>query len=327
LKELKKILVIQTSFLGDVILATSMAETLRHAYPQAVIHMLVRKGNEGLLHQHPFLKVWIWDKKGGKYKNLVQMASKLRSERFDAVFNPHRFGSSGFITWMTGAPIRSGFDKNPFSFAYTHRVKHAFDGIHETERNHRLVAPWVKDPAPRMPALYPTPADHANAEQYTRAPYRCIAPTSVWFTKQWPATKWVELIDLLPAEETIYLLGAKSDLDACQAIASQARHPNVSVLAGKLGLLESVALMSRARMNYVNDSAPLHMASATNAPVRAVFCSTITAFGFGPLSTDSKVVELQEDLYCRPCGLHGYRQCPEGHFRCALDINVTSALQ
>ncbi len=84
--------------------------------------------------------------------------------------------------------------------------------------------------------------------------------------------------------------------------------------------------MEGAAMNYVNDSAPLHIASAMNAPVTAVFCSTVPAFGFGPLRENGRVVETKEKLDCRPCGLHGYKACPKGHFRCALGIDVASAL-
>jgi heptosyltransferase-2 len=76
--------------------------------------------------------------------------------------------------------------------------------------------------------------------------------------------------------------------------------------------------MKGAIMNYVNDSAPLHFASAVNAPVTAVFCSTVPAFGFGPLSDVSFVVETDIPLSCRPCGLHGYKACPLGHFNCSI---------
>jgi len=75
-------------------------------------------------------------------------------------------------------------------------------------------------------------------------------------------------------------------------------------------------------MNYVNDSAPMHLASAVNAPVTAVFCSTVPAFGFGPLSDKSFIAEKKEKLYCRPCTLHGKKSCPEQHFKCAEDIQV-----
>ena len=64
----------------------------------------------------------------------------------------------------------------------------------------------------------------------------------------------------------------------------------------------------------------MHFASAMNAPVTAVYCSTIPEFGFGPLSDIRHIVEIDKPLYCRPCGLHGYAECPEGHFKCALEI-------
>ena len=98
-------------------------------------------------------------------------------------------------------------------------------------------------------------------------------------------------------------------------------------LAGQLSFLQSAALMEQASMNYVNDSAPMHFASAVNAPVTAVYCSTIPAFGFGPLSDEKFIVEIKEPLDCRPCGLHGYRACPRGHFNCAYKIEDSQLLQ
>ena len=78
--------------------------------------------------------------------------------------------------------------------------------------------------------------------------------------------------------------------------------------------------MKGAVMNYVNDSAPMHFTYAMNAPVTAVYCSTVPDFGFGPLSDVSFIAQKDEPLYCRPCGLHGYQACPEKHFRCAFEI-------
>ena len=75
-------------------------------------------------------------------------------------------------------------------------------------------------------------------------------------------------------------------------------------------------------MNYVNDSGPLHMASAVNAPVTAFFCSTIPKFGFGPLSENSTIIQTTEELSCRPCGLHGLKNCPKKHFKCGLGIEL-----
>ncbi|MFN7234860.1 MAG: glycosyltransferase family 9 protein, partial [Cyclobacteriaceae bacterium] len=103
--------------------------------------------------------------------------------------------------------------------------------------------------------------------------------------------------------------------------------PRVRNLAGELTFLQSAALMKEAVMNYVNDSAPMHLASAVDAPVTAIYCSTLPSFGFGPLSSNSRVVETHEKLDCRPCGLHGHRQCAKGHFKCSSGIQVDQLLE
>jgi heptosyltransferase-2 len=121
--------------------------------------------------------------------------------------------------------------------------------------------------------------------------------------------------------KNIYLLGAPVDHQVCESIRLAEADDTVVNLAGKLSFLESAALMKDAAMNFVNDSAPMHIASAMNAPVTAVYCSTVPSFGFGPLSDKSFVVEIQEKLSCRPCGLHGYKSCPQQHFRCAYEIS------
>jgi heptosyltransferase-2 len=121
-------------------------------------------------------------------------------------------------------------------------------------------------------------------------------------------------------------LGAASDKTLCSEIINTLPDHFAKNLSGELSFLQSAALMKTAEMNYVNDSAPMHIASAMNAPVTAVFCSTVTWFGYWPLSDKSFVVERTEPLYCRPCTSHGKRLCPEKHFKCALDINKDQLL-
>ena len=60
-----------------------------------------------------------------------------------------------------------------------------------------------------------------------------------------------------------------------------------------------------------------------NAPVTVFFCSTVPEFGFGPLSDKTTIIQVKEQLDCRPCGLHGYKSCPKGHFKCGNEIDLT----
>ena len=317
-------LLIQTAFIGDVILMTALLEYLHRYEPGTPVDVLVRRGNEGLLAGHPHVRqVLIWDKKYRKYANLWQLLGQVRATGYGRVVTLQRFASTGFLTAFSGAPERVGFAKNPFSRLFTRCVPHAIgDGTHEVERNLALLDVNLNSSLTN-PRLYPSAADEAAVAPYAAAgSYICIAPTSVWFTKQYPEEKWLELLAALPAGLRVYLLGGPPDVAACERLAAASGRENVVSLAGKIGLLASAALMRGAVMNYVNDSAPMHLCSAVGASVTAVFCSTVPAFGFGPLSPVSFVVETKEALACRPCGLHGHAACPLGHFRCAYGIEV-----
>ena len=319
---LKRILVIQTSFIGDAILATSVLESLHASQPEARIDMLVKKGNEALFLGHPFIgKVLIWDKTKSKYSSLFQLILQVRKEAYDGVINLHRFASSGLLTALSGAKHTAGFTKNPLHHFFKYTAPHPMLGEHEVERNFFLIKPLVQSETPVLPCLYPSAADEAKVSTLKASPYRCMAPTSVWFTKQWPKAHWISLIKLIPADEIIYLLGAAADAGYNDSIIAESNRQNIVNLAGKLNLLQSAALMRDALMNYVNDSAPLHLCSAMKAPVKVIFCSTVPSFGFGPLGNKAKSVEINVPLTCRPCGLHGHKRCPEQHFKCGLDVS------
>lgn len=313
-------LIIQTAFIGDVVLATPVIEALHQEYPGASIDFLLRRGNEGLLYGHPHIsEVIIWDKKKQKYADLFRIIGLVRRKKYEVVINLQRFLATGMVTVFSGAGHTVGFDKNPLSWFFSVKVPHHLDenssNIHEIDRNLSLIKHLVKSPHRFLPRLYPSEKDFSRIAP--SSPYVTISPTSVWFTKQYPADRWIQLINQIDPAVRVFLLGGKTDKDACEQIRAGSTHQNTEVLAGQLTFLESAALMKNALMNYVNDSAPLHLASATDASVTAVFCSTIPAFGFGPLSSRSHILEIEEQLECRPCGIHGHRECPEGHFRCS----------
>ena len=176
------------------------------------------------------------------------------------------------------------------------------------------------------PKLYFSESDQRRIDDVVQGAYVTLAPASVWSTKQLPEEKWVELIKNIPLEISICLIGGANDMIFCERILSACGRENVVNMAGKLSMLESAALIKSSLMNYVNDSAPMHIASAVNGATTAFFCSTIPEFGFGPLSDKSVTIQVKEELSCRPCGLHGKRTCPEGHFNCGHQIEIPKDL-
>jgi heptosyltransferase-2 len=323
-KEPKKFLIIQTAFIGDVVLATPIVEKLHEFYADPQIDFALRKGNENLLEDHPYISnLLIWNKTKRKTRNLLRIIKLIRKNKYDYVINLQRYTSTGLMTAFSRSKVTIGFNKNPISFLFSRKIKHELGkGKHEIERNIELISE-ITDGSVLKPKLYPTDKDYQKVSQYKTEPYICIAPKSVWFTKQLPSEKWVELINKIDSKYFIYLIGGSDDKDSCDRIILKSDRNNVINLCEKLSFLQTSALLIGAKMNFANDSAPMHMASAMNAPITAVFCSTIPDFGFGPLSEQTKIVETTEKLDCRPCGLHGFNECPEGHFNCANTISIS----
>lgn len=323
----KKFLVIQTASIGDVILSTAIGEKLIQKFPNAQIDYLVKRGNERLFDGNPWInEIIAWDKSKEKYKNMLRIIFQLRDEKYNDVINLQRFASSGLFTIFSGAKKTYGFRKNPLSMFFGNAFSHQFkENWHETDRNHQLIAK-LTDSEKARPALYPTMKDYAIMSQYKTQKYITITPASLWFTKQYPIEKWAGFIQQINSKTNIYLLGSAADKALCDELVKQTDRDYIMNLAGKFSFLESAALMCDASMNFVNDSAAQHIASSVNGKITAVFCSTVSSFGFGPLSDDSVIIETKEKLDCRPCGLHGHRTCPKDHFKCALDIKTEELL-
>ncbi len=328
---MQKILVIQTAFIGDVVLSTALLESLHKEYPDITLDILVRKGNEALFNNHPFINsVLIWNKKEKKYIHWLQILQQIRNADYDVVINVQRYAATGLWTAFSNAKIKIGFDKNPFSFLFTHKIKHLAEqnGLHEIQKNHELLSA-IGDMTLCKPKLYPSSTDVLKITSFQTKPYICIAPASVWFTKQFPMEQWVKFLNDLVFEGTVYIIGGPGDKRLGDTIiASLPNSQNEIVnLAGQLDFLASAALQAKAVLNYVNDSAPMHFATAVNAPVVAIYCSTIPDFGYGPLSAQSFIVQTQQQLTCRPCGIHGKKACPLGHFSCANTIQMQQLLE
>ncbi|CAM3830686.1 glycosyltransferase family 9 protein [Aquirufa aurantiipilula] len=324
-----KVLLIQTAFLGDAVLATALLEKIRMESPDTEIHILVRKGNESLFKAYPYpnLKtVWSYDK-SRKWSSWLELRRDLSKEHFDAVYVIQRFLGMGLLSLCVGAKRVVGFDKNPMSLFFTEKVRHEWGtGIHEVERNTALVKSWLGEKVFK-PCLRAPNIDLATEMQ--KKEYICISPGSVWETKRLPIRIWIEFIKLLPENQVVVLMGSPGEIELSDQIAAAFHGSNRVVLneTGKHPLLASAYIFQQSKMSFVNDSGPMHICSAENVPTVAVYCSTIPSFGFGPLADWNRIVETKHVLDCRPCGDHGKKNCPLGHYACGEGIEAKSLLQ
>jgi heptosyltransferase II len=321
-------LVIQTSFLGDMVLTTPLLAFLAESGP---VDVVATPPAATLLANHPAVRRVIpYDKRGSERGTLgfVRLAMRLRGERYQAAYLAQGSVRSGALAMVAGIPKRVGFDSSAGRTFYTHRLPYMEDD-HHTRRLLSLAGGADAATGERLrPRLYPGQVERAAVDGLLEGvgpstTLFALAPGSIWATKRWP--RFVELAADLSRRGTIVTIGSAGDRDLAAAIDSAVDGRAIDA-TGKLTLLASAELIGRSRVLVTNDSAPQHLASAMNTPTVAIFGPTVPAFGFGPLAHQSTVIGL-DTLACRPCDRHGPVSCPLGHWKCMRDIAVPSVVE
>jgi len=324
-----KVLIVQTAFIGDVVLATPLIRVVKKYIPEAEIHFITIPSSQNVVETLPYLdKLWIYDKrdKDSGLINLVKYALKLRKENFQLALVPHRSLRSAFLVFMAKIPRRIGFNRSTGSFLFTDRV--IYPGhLHEVERNLTLLHPLSISVSEKIPPdIYPDDNDRRVVETWLgvvgmneKKSFITIAPGSIWFTKRWPTKYWSQLTELLHEKNyPCAIIGSVDDKALAAEIVSTSK-AKIFNSCGLFSLRQSAELIRRSRLLISNDSAPTHLGSAVKKPVLTIFGSTIPAFGFSPYSTGSRVAEVK-NLECRPCTDHGKKKCPKKHFKCMWDL-------
>lgn len=325
---------IQTAFLGDVVLTTPLLQTLRDRFPKAYLAVLVIPGTREILAGRPGLdEVLVYDKKGGDrgLRGFGSIARLLKEKRFDLCLLPHRSFRSALLAFAAGIPNRIGFVQSPGSFLYSRRVWRDASR-HEVRRNLQLLDPLVSDrsggrevPVEKLwvssDSGDPEWASRYLAGHGVRPDDRviAIAPGSVWATKRWIPEGFAAVIDGLIARHgrRVVLLGSRDDRPVVDEILHRCREKPVD-LSGKTSLRQLGAVLHRCELLITNDNGSMHVGVAEEIPVVAIFGSTTLGLGYGPFTDRAEVVERPLD--CRPCGKHGYPECPLGHFNCMKQI-------
>ena len=314
-------LVIQTAFLGDVVLTTPLLSAL--AAHHGPVDVVTTPMAASLLETHPAVRNVIpYDKRGSDrgWTGLRRLSQRLKAERYQRAYLPHRSLRTAALGVLARIPSRIGFSGG-WSFLYTEaRPKPALG--HESDR---LLALADKPPGVYPPQLRPRAADEQAAAALITRPFVALAPGSIWGSKRWPY--YPALAARLAEHVAVVAVGGTDDVALGDQIVAAVRpsgRPAVNA-CGRLTLRESAALIGRASALVTNDSAPLHLATAMGTPIVAVFGPTVAEFGFGPLRAGDVALGIEE-LQCRPCSPHGPPQCPLGHHRCMREITVEAVI-
>ncbi len=328
---MNRILVVQTAFLGDVVLTTPLFRALRRRFPDARLDLLTTPAAAPLVEEDPHLdRVLVYDKKGGD--GMAAAVRRVRVGRYDLLVAPHRSPRTSLVGALAGVPRRVGFADAGLAFLYHTLVDRPL-ARHEVDRNLALLRGLGEAPTPgdRVLCVGYTPRETGEVDRVLEgagvppdAPLAVLCPGSVWTTKRWSADGFAAVGRALAGDGLRVAVVGGPDDRAVSARVARGIGPGAVDAAGRTSLKALAAWMDRARLLVTNDSAPLHVAAARGTPTVAVFGATTLDLGFGPFHGRARVVEV--DLPCRPCGLHGGNRCPEGHFRCMGEVSAGAVL-
>ncbi|MBI2987258.1 MAG: lipopolysaccharide heptosyltransferase II [Deltaproteobacteria bacterium] len=333
----EKILVVQTSFLGDAVLTTPLFPKIRGRFPKAQVAVLCTPQARYLFESNPDIDEILTDDKRGTERGLIgvwRKAKDLKSRGFTIAISPHKSFRSALLVYLAGIPFRVGFCQSAGWFFYHHRVRRD-PTRHDVQRNLSLLAPFGIDPAKGQQDLR-IEVNSGSREAVERL-FRALGiersglifgvnPGSVWPTKRWIAQGYAELIVQLRRKYDcqILIFGSAEDEPIVAKIQELSGNAGVS-LVGKVHLKQLACALDWCDLFITNDSGPMHIAVARGVPVLAVFCATTPGLGFYPYT--SRAVVIEKALPCRPCSSHGGRRCPLGTEDCMRLIKAEDVLR
>jgi heptosyltransferase-1 len=331
-----------------VVFTTPTIGALRRRFPAAQLTYLVEAPAEPVVRHHPDLdEIVVVQRPRGlaRIRYDLQLARRLRAERFDIVIDLHGGPRSGFLTWATGAPQRIGYALPGRQWSYTTRVRWSRSLVpprHSVLNQWDLLTPLGIEPADRAvdPVVMPIDAE-AEARVTARlaaAGVDAAAPIVVLHVsagnpfRRWPTRSFAEVAAQLASGDParrIVITSGPSEAEAAETVATQARALAGTAAAGivrtgEFDLSELRALVGRAALYIGGDSGPLHIAATTQTPVVALFGPTLPERSMP--WRDPAIGSIAVDagpLPCRPCH---QRHCVPGDFRCLTGISPTMVL-
>lgn len=332
------IIVVQTAFLGDLILSVPAIRRIRHNFPDQKIGVVCKKGL-GRFLKHFNICEQVFEVEKNNRSSYKEVLARINEQNVYGVFCFHRSIRSLLLTFQIKASEKYGFASWFGYFVFDRTVSYiqSWPDVVRYMVMLRLVDQDVdeyfemtasgdlqnlnyyddKNFFTTIPPLFrfgPLKSSTPILKQKV-----VVFPGSVWATKKWTRNGFINLLKLFKEKKIdVFLMGSPQEKSLCQEISDQSGWGIVK--AGDLDIEQSIEFLSDANFVVCNDSASAHMAAFVNRPAFVVFGPTTLSLGFRPWNDESRVVEYKLD--CRPCGAHGHHQCPLKHHHCMEKISA-----
>jgi len=307
-KEIKKILFISLSNIGDIVLTTPAMRMLSESFPGARMDVMVGPNGVELFKGHPAVSEVIEYDKHISLREKRELVKRLRKMKYDLIADMR----NSLFPFLLGAKYRT----NPIHVP-PKSIKHK-----KKQHIWKLFSTGLKLDAADAPFyVHVSQEDNGYIDKITMGldrnkPIVAISPGAKSDIKRWPAENYVKLTERLAERlgAQIIMVGDKRDRALIKGIVSSVKR-DITDLSGKTTLCQLASLLGRSDLLITNDSAPLHIAGAVGTKVLAIFGPT-DSNAYGPTGKDDRV--MMKKLDCSPCAK---AQCKYKH-ECMKDLKV-----
>ena len=311
-KKTKKILIVRTDRLGDVVLSTPVIECVRDWAPEAHIAFLCRPYTREVVEHNPYLNEVLSYDKYGRHRgwlSTIRFARELKKKKFDCAIILHATNRVNVLCWLARIPKRVGWNRKK-GFLLTHKVSYIKrEGTkHEMEYAFDILkAAGIPVTTEKLSLVVPDETQFKTKKRlieygFTRG-FIAIHPGASSPSKIWPLTRFSELIDDIYRVKNlpVIVVGGKDEKKLGEELA-EGRESFVKDCTGIFSVSELAAVLKESCALVSNDSGPVHVACALGTPVIAIFGRKMTGLGpkmWGPVTENSTV--LQHDVGCQVC--------------------------
>jgi lipopolysaccharide heptosyltransferase II len=320
-----RILILRLSSIGDIILTSAFLRQVKDRYKDAEIDFVVKEQYLDLVKNNPNLDNIFTLHKTGTVNALNNLRKTIEKNQYDFIFDLHNN--------LRTRGLLKNFKENKISRIKKNKIKRAilvefkinlFKQIISIPQRYLKTGQKfdIKDDNKGLELFFDEKTEQSVEKKVlgklNNGAFIAVGPGASFFTKQWPTNyfqEWIEIF-LKERKEKILLLGGQDAEDKFSKLDINDRVIN---LIGKTTLLESAYIIKKAKALLSNDSGLMHMATAVQTPVAAIFGSTVEELGFAPFRSKNLIIQ-NESLWCRPCSHIGKNKCPLAHFKCMKEI-------
>lgn len=303
-------------------LTTPIYRELRKVYPDSRLTLLTSEGFGRVLENNPHLDEIIYHHRKETRNDLEKLIDQLRLQKFDLIYDIHNSLRSRWIGWQLKrhAPKPEHWLIEKRTLARELQIRFGwgqfFNGKSQREqwleplRRHHTGALSTKT------ELFPSVADKnyvkawLNQNDLQDKPFVCIGASASFPLKCWPLKNFKQLIEnIIQSGISVVLVGTNGEIETEELAEYFRGSQNVFCAAGIFTILQSAALLEMANAVVANDTSIIHLAEAMRTPSIALFGPTVKEFGYAPMLAQSRLIETDLALRCRPCSRTGKGTC------------------